>query len=165
MCEGVGDIGTTKRRQAGEGGISEYQIKAGRRFLIKYPVLREDGSKRVILKRGFLTRRAAAAAFRAEIRKAETGEWGSAVEASAQRLPGRVARRAEIGAGDVGQLPEEHPSARGAVARGDTAGTTDGHGGGLMDAHLGGGGEGGRSGWLVTPHGALHLHHPPVSTC
>jgi integrase len=68
-------MATTKRRQAGEGGISEYQTKAGRRFLIKYPVLREDGSKRVVLRRGFLTRREAAAALRAEIRRAETGQW------------------------------------------------------------------------------------------
>src|SRR3954453_3374141 len=68
-------MGTTKRRQAGEGGISEYQTKAGPRFLIKYPVLHEDGTKRVVLKRGFKTRREAAAALRAEIRRTETGEW------------------------------------------------------------------------------------------
>ena len=68
-------MGTTKRRQAGEGGISEYQTKAGPRFLIKYPVLRDDGTKRVVLKRGYKTRREAAAALRAEIRKTETGEW------------------------------------------------------------------------------------------
>lgn len=68
-------MGTTKRRQAGEGGISEYLTKAEPRFLIKYPVLREDGTKRVVLKRGFRTRREAAAALRAEIRKTETGEW------------------------------------------------------------------------------------------
>src|SRR4051812_35931331 len=37
-----GLMATTKRRQAGEGGISEYQTKAGPRFLIKYPVLQED---------------------------------------------------------------------------------------------------------------------------
>jgi integrase len=64
-----------RRRQAGEGGISEYLTKAGPRFLIKYPVLQEDGTKRVVLKRGFTTRREAAAALRAEIRKTETGEW------------------------------------------------------------------------------------------
>jgi hypothetical protein len=68
-------MGTTKRRQAGEGGISEYQTKAGRRFLIKYPVLQEGGTKRVVFKRGFTTRREAAAALRAEIRRTETGEW------------------------------------------------------------------------------------------
>ena len=68
-------MGTTKRRQAGEGGISEYQTKAGPRFLIKYPMVQEDGTKRVVLKRGYKTRREAAAALRAEIRKTETGEW------------------------------------------------------------------------------------------
>jgi hypothetical protein len=66
---------TTKRRQAGEGGISEYLTKAGPRFLIKYPVQQEDGTKRVVLKRGFTTRRQAAAALRADIRRTETGEW------------------------------------------------------------------------------------------
>ena len=70
-------MGTTKRRQAGEGGISEYQTKAGPRLLIKYPVLQEDGTKRVVLKPGFTTRREAAAALRAEIRRTETGEWVS----------------------------------------------------------------------------------------
>ena len=32
-----------RRRQAGEGGISEYATKAGPRYLIKYTVQREDG--------------------------------------------------------------------------------------------------------------------------
>jgi hypothetical protein len=32
-------MGATKRRQAGEGGISEYLTKAGPRFLIKYPAV------------------------------------------------------------------------------------------------------------------------------
>jgi hypothetical protein len=68
-------VGTTNRPQAGEGGISEYLTRAGPRFLIKYPVLQEDGTKRVVLKRGFTTRREAAAALRAKIRRTETGEW------------------------------------------------------------------------------------------
>src|SRR3954463_15579003 len=72
---GVGSDGTTKRRQAGEGGISEYQTKAGPRFLIKYPVLRGDGGGRGVRKRGFMTKRSAAAALRAEVRRTETGEW------------------------------------------------------------------------------------------
>ena len=33
-----------RRRQAGEGGISEYQTKAGPRFLIKFTAQREDGT-------------------------------------------------------------------------------------------------------------------------
>jgi integrase len=72
-----------RRRQAGEGGISEYLTKAGPRFLIKYPVLLEDGTKRVVLKRGFRSRRDAAARLRIEISRAETGAW---VEPSKQRL-------------------------------------------------------------------------------
>jgi hypothetical protein len=72
-----------RRRQAGEGGISEYTTKAGPRFLIKYPVLLPDGTKRVVLKRGFTSRREAAAHLRVEISKAETGAW---VEPAKQRL-------------------------------------------------------------------------------
>ena len=39
-----------RRRQAGEGSISEYATKAGTRFLIKFTAQREDGvaSTRVV---------------------------------------------------------------------------------------------------------------------
>src|SRR3712207_109083 len=77
-----------RRRQAGEGGISEYATKAGPRFLIKFAAQREDGTKRVVLKRGFKTRKDAAAALRAEIRKADIGEW---VEPSKQHLDAYLA--------------------------------------------------------------------------
>jgi integrase len=77
-----------RRRQAGEGSISEYQTKAGPRFLIKYSVQRADGTKRIVLRRGFKTRKDAATALRAEIRKSEVGEW---VEPSKQRLDGYLA--------------------------------------------------------------------------
>jgi integrase len=77
-----------RRRQAGEGGISEYTTKAGPRFLIKHPVLLPDGTKRVVLKRGFTSRREAAAHLRVEISKAETGAW---VEPSKQRLDAYLA--------------------------------------------------------------------------
>lgn len=76
-------MGKPRRRQAGEGGISGYATKAGPRFLIKYTARRPDGSQRVVLKRGFTTRKAAAAALRAEIRTLEVGEW---VEPTKQRL-------------------------------------------------------------------------------
>jgi hypothetical protein len=62
------------KRQAGEAGFSEYPTKAGPRFVIKCPVLPADGSKRVVLERGFTTRCGAAAALRAEILRMETGE-------------------------------------------------------------------------------------------
>ena len=52
-----------RRRQAGEGGISEYVTKSGPRFLIKYTATLEDGSSKVVLKRGFPTRKAAAEAL------------------------------------------------------------------------------------------------------
>lgn len=52
-----------RRRQAGEGTISEYTTKAGPRYLIKYSLPLEDGTKRQVLKRGFLTRREAAEAL------------------------------------------------------------------------------------------------------
>jgi acyl-CoA synthetase (NDP forming) len=77
-----------RRRQAGEGGISEYMTKAGPRFLIKFTAQRPDGTKRVLLKRGIKTRRDAAAALRAEVRRAEVGEW---VEPSRQRLDAYLA--------------------------------------------------------------------------
>jgi integrase len=77
-----------RRRQAGEGSISEYATKAGPRFLIKFAAQREDGTRRTVLKRGFKTRRDAAAALRAEIRRSEVGEW---VEPSKQRLDAYLA--------------------------------------------------------------------------
>ncbi|WP_222267198.1 Arm DNA-binding domain-containing protein [Modestobacter marinus] len=39
-------------------------------------MLQEDGNKRVVCKRGFRTRREAAAALRAKSRRTETGDWG-----------------------------------------------------------------------------------------
>jgi integrase len=81
-----------RRRQAGEGTISQYQTKAGPRFLIKYTTLLEDGTKKIVLRRRgrdgqpFLTRKAAADALgdiNAEIRrgshvvpaKTTVGQW------------------------------------------------------------------------------------------
>src|SRR3954452_14769340 len=61
---------------------------AGPRFLIKFTAQREDGTKRVVLKRGFRTRKDAAAALRAEIPKADVGEW---VEPSKQNLDAYLA--------------------------------------------------------------------------
>jgi integrase len=81
-------VAKPRRRQAGEGSISEYATKAGPRFLIKFTAQREDGTKRVVLKRGFETRKGAAAALRAEIRRSEVGEW---VEPSKQRLDAYLA--------------------------------------------------------------------------
>ena len=81
-------MGEPRRRQAGEGGISEYQTKAGPRFLITFTAQREDGTRRVVLKRGFRTRKEAATALRTEIRKAEVGEW---VEPSKQGLDSYLA--------------------------------------------------------------------------
>jgi hypothetical protein len=53
------------------------------RFLIKYSAEREDGTKRVVLERGFRMRKDAAAALRAEICTSELAEW---IESSKQRL-------------------------------------------------------------------------------
>lgn len=75
-----------RRRQAGEGGISEYATKAGPRFLIKYSHTKPDGSRGVILKRGYLTKRDAAADLRKRLAdvdknthvapaKMATGDW------------------------------------------------------------------------------------------
>lgn len=64
---------TPRRRQAGEGGISEYATKAGTRYLIKYGYTRQDGSKAIVLKRGYLTRRAAAAGLREQLSNIDRG--------------------------------------------------------------------------------------------
>jgi integrase len=62
-----------RRRQAGEGGISEYVTNAGPRFLIKYAYIREDGSRAIALKRGYLTRKDAAAALREKLSTVDRG--------------------------------------------------------------------------------------------
>lgn len=62
-----------RRRQAGEGGISEYTTKAGPRFLIKYGYTRGDGTRAVALKRGYLTRKAAATALREKLAAVDQG--------------------------------------------------------------------------------------------
>jgi len=72
-----------RRRQAGEGSISEYQTKAGPRFLIKYGVTQPDGSRKQVLQRGCLTRKEAATKLREKLREVERGEW---VQPSKQRL-------------------------------------------------------------------------------
>ncbi|MFC0623212.1 tyrosine-type recombinase/integrase [Kribbella deserti] len=60
-----------RRRQAGEGGISEYQTQAGTRYLIKFWVTNEDGTRRQKLQRGFLTRKEAARELRRVLPEAE----------------------------------------------------------------------------------------------
>jgi len=62
-----------RRRQAGEGGISEYATKAGPRFLIKHSYTRQDDSKSVVLKRGYLTRAAAGKALREQLSALDVG--------------------------------------------------------------------------------------------
>lgn len=64
-----------RRRQAGEGSISEYQTKAGPRFLIKYGVTQPDGSRKQVLQPGFTTRQLAAAKLREKLREVDRGEW------------------------------------------------------------------------------------------
>jgi integrase len=66
-------VTASRRRQAGEGTISEYQTKAGRRFLIKYPAVQPDGTRKAVLRRGFLTRRDAAAALREQLARVDRG--------------------------------------------------------------------------------------------
>jgi hypothetical protein len=87
-----------RRRQAGEGGISQYLTKAGPRFLIKYTATLEDGSTKVVLRRGFPTRKAAAEALsdaNVEIRQGRhvlpssktVGRWGDEHLASLRLAP------------------------------------------------------------------------------
>lgn len=63
-----------RRRQAGEGSISEYSTKAGPRYLIKYTFTVRDGEesvKRTKLKRGFSSRAEAAKALRTALAEVE----------------------------------------------------------------------------------------------
>jgi integrase len=62
-----------RRRQAGEGSISEYQTKSGPRYLIKYGYTRQDGSRAVTLKRGYLTRKDAAEGLRKQLGNIDRG--------------------------------------------------------------------------------------------
>lgn len=94
-----------RRRQAGEGSIGEYTTKAGPRYLIKYTARGVDGSQRVVLKRGFPSRRAAAAALRAELRKIDMGEW---VEPSKQRLDAYLAEWRSPAAPTAGRAIRPH---------------------------------------------------------
>ena len=151
-----------RRRQAGEGGISEYMTNAGPRFLIKFTAKREDGTKRVVLKRGFKTRKDAAAALRAEIRKTEVGEW---VEPSKQRLDAYLAEWVQGQRLSPATLASYRKNIRlhidpylGALAIPRLTGS-------MVDAwmrKLEASRPGRRSGRPVRPHGALRLHDPAV---
>ncbi|MBM9466082.1 tyrosine-type recombinase/integrase [Nakamurella leprariae] len=61
----------SRRRQAGEGTISEYRTAAGTRYLIKVTVTMADGTRKPVLRRGFTTRKAAAAGIRDLLAKGE----------------------------------------------------------------------------------------------
>ncbi len=64
----------TRRRAAGDSGISAYQTSQGERFLIKYsaPGLAGVG-RRQVLRRGFRTRREAAAELRTALAEVTRG--------------------------------------------------------------------------------------------
>jgi integrase len=62
-----------RRRQAGEGSISAYRTKAGTKYLIKYAAIDAAGVKKMVLRRGFPTRKAAADALREQRTKVAEG--------------------------------------------------------------------------------------------
>jgi integrase len=70
-----------RHRQAGEGGISSYETKAGTRYLIKYTRPLEDGSSKVVLRRGYLTRKAAASTL---------GDVNSEIRRGAHVVPAKI---------------------------------------------------------------------------
>ena len=150
-----------RRRQAGEGSISEYATKAGRRFLIKYSAQREDGTRRIILKRGFRTRKEAAAALRAEIRKSELGEW---VEPSKQRLDAYLAEWVQGQRLSPATLASYRKNIRLHIDPYLGAQPVAPHrrDGGRLDAEAGGIRAGRRSGRPFRADGALRLHDPAV---
>lgn len=63
-----------RRRQPGEGSISQYQTKAGPRVLAKYSYTADDGTRKQALKRGFPTRKAAADYLRERVTSVQRGE-------------------------------------------------------------------------------------------
>lgn len=63
-----------RRRQAGEGSISQYDTKTGPRFLAKYSYTADDGTRKQALKRGFPTRKAAADFLRERVSQVQRGE-------------------------------------------------------------------------------------------
>src|SRR3712207_8388276 len=143
-----------RRRQAGEGGISEYATKAGPRFLIKFTAQREDGTKRVVVKRGFKTRKDAAAALRAEIRKSEVGEW---VEPSKQRLDAYLAEWIQGQRLRPSTVESYRKNIRLHINPYLGAARRPSHrlDGGRLDEEAGGVRPRRRSGWAVRAHGAL----------
>ena len=62
-----------RRRQAGEGSISEYATKAGPRFRMKCWAPQPDGTRKQVLRRGFLTRKAAAEGLREQLADVDRG--------------------------------------------------------------------------------------------
>lgn len=69
-----------RRRQAGEGTISEYQTKAGPLYLIKYKNPHEEGPEWIV-RRGFPTRKAAASAL---------GDINSEVRRGSHVVPAKI---------------------------------------------------------------------------
>ena len=65
-----------RRRQAGEGGISEYRLNDGTvRYLIQFRMVNEHGQAGRVRRRGYATRKDAGKALRDALKAVETNTW------------------------------------------------------------------------------------------
>ena len=64
-------VSKPRRRQAGEGGISEYTTKAGTRYRIDFTIPGSDGGTDRQTKGGFTTKKAAGKALRDAVQAVE----------------------------------------------------------------------------------------------
>ena len=74
---------TRKRRSPGEGGVYPYMTGAGERHRFKCVVIRQDGTRESVNRRGFLTKKAALTAMREAQAASDKGQF---TEPSKQRF-------------------------------------------------------------------------------
>ena len=86
-----------KRRSPGEGGAYSYKTREGPRWYWKAVITKADGTRKPVVRRGYLTKAAALAGMREALGESERGEF---VDPSRQLLGGylrRVASRPAAG--------------------------------------------------------------------
>lgn len=147
-----------RRRQSGEGGISEYVAKAGPRFLIKYGYTRADGSRAVALKRGYPTRKAAAAALRGQLGNVDKGTHVAPSRITVGEHMATWLDGAPQGTLNGRQLPQERPPARHAAHRRATPRTAHRDQTHKAVSPARGDGACRRQGWALRTHRPLRAH-------
>lgn len=74
---------SARRRSPGEGGAYSYQTKAGERWYWKAVITTADGTRKPVVRRGFMTKKAALDSMRDALRDSDRGAF---VEPSRQAL-------------------------------------------------------------------------------